>query len=101
MYSRKSGCQNQSPSLPTYLSTASLKLSDESNVVALVLGVDVALLENQAHHGSVCLDASGGRVLLTPQETWKTKTNEKKTASVQNEGSSKVKMVGEGGSKEP
>lgn len=47
-----------------YLSTASLELGDESNVVALILGVDVALLENQTHNGSVGLDASGGRVHL-------------------------------------
>lgn len=43
--------------------------------MALVLGVDVALLENQPHHGSVRLDASGGRVLLKPKDvTRKTKT---------------------------
>lgn len=48
----------------SYLRTASLELGDEGDVVALVLGVDVALLQNEADHGGGVLDSGGRGVLL-------------------------------------
>lgn len=56
-----------------HLRAASLELRNESNVVALVLGVDVALLEHQAHHGGVSLDACGRDVLLKNKKRQETR----------------------------
>lgn len=47
-----------------HLGTAGLELCDERNVVALVLGVDVALLEDKAHYRGIAFDARGRGVLL-------------------------------------
>lgn len=50
----------------THLRAASLELSDERNVVALVLGVDMALLQHQAHDGRFRLDLGCRRMGLQP-----------------------------------
>lgn len=47
-----------------HLGTSRLKLGDERNVVALVLSVDVALLEHEADHRGAVLDARSRGVLL-------------------------------------